>query len=368
MRFHLWITPLKALLQPRQKVQWLIIGLFVIVVLLEYNTPPPFVFGYLYIGAVLLASARLNRITTLWVTVSAVLLTLLNLVLPGTEQITLITVANRLITTLALIVTGWLSDRLRTYEDAIAQQQMQLLAQQKLATLREDFASTLTHDLKTPLLGAIETLKALQAEKFGAISSDQANVLKVIVRSHQTTLQLVETVLDIYRNDSEGLQLQRQWLDLLPLAEEVIASLTELASARQMQIHLRVGQVEGCPFSRVYGDALQMRRVFVNLIANAINHSRRGGQVEVVLLPEADRYQVNVLDEGQGISAETLLHLFERFYQGQGDRQSKGSGLGLYLSRQIIEAHGGKIWAEQRLPQGAVFAFCLPVDLANEEA
>lgn len=344
----------------RMYIQGLIIGLFVIVVLLEYNTPPPLVFGYLYIGAVLLASARLNRSTTVWVTIAAVLFTLLNLVFPGTEQITPITVANRLITTLALVVTGWLSDRLRTYEDAIAQQQMQLLAQQKLAALREDFASTLTHDLKTPLLGAIETLKALQAEKFGAISSAQANVLKVIVRSHQTTLQLVETVLDIYRNDSEGLQLQCQWLDLLPLAEEAIASLTELAATRQVQIHLCTRPVEDSPCSGVYGDALQLRRVFVNLITNAINHSRRGGQVEVVLLPEANHHRVNVLDEGQGISAETLPYLFERFYQGQGDRQAKGSGLGLYLSRQIIEAHGGRIWAEQRLPQGAVFVFCLP--------
>jgi two-component system NarL family sensor kinase len=69
--------------------------------------------------------------------------------------------------------------------------------------------------------------------------------------------------------------------------------------------------------------------------------------------------QVQIMDEGQGIPADELPHLFDRFYQGQSDRQAKGTGLGLYLSRQIVEAHGGKIWAESRA-NGAVFAFRLP--------
>jgi two-component system NarL family sensor kinase len=71
---------------------------------------------------------------------------------------------------------------------------------------------------------------------------------------------------------------------------------------------------------------------------------------------------VQILDEGLGIPAEEFPHLFERFYQGHSDRQAKGTGLGLYLSRQIIESHGGKIWAEQRSPQGTIFSFCLPLE------
>ncbi len=118
----------------------------------------------------------------------------------------------------------------------------------------------------------------------------------------------------------------------------------------------------------VKGDALQLQRVFINLLVNAINHSRRGERVEIVLEPQTSYQVVKILDTGAGIQPEQFPHLFERFYQGHSDafggfclRQTKGSGLGLYLSRQIIEAHGGMIWAENRVTTGAMFAFKLPV-------
>ena len=105
---------------------------------------------------------------------------------------------------------------------------------------------------------------------------------------------------------------------------------------------------------------MQLERVFVNLLTNGINYSPRGGKVEIVMKYYASYQVVKVIDSGLGITADELPHLFERFYQGHSDRQAKGSGLGLYLSRQIIDAHGGIIWAENKLPLGALFAFRLP--------
>ncbi|BAW97937.1 two-component sensory transduction histidine kinase (plasmid) [[Synechococcus] sp. NIES-970] len=347
------------LIQVRHHIHWLIGTIFVLVILLEYSTPPPYVFGYLYIGAVLIASIRLNRQATIFVTSMAIVCTLLNLLIPGVEIVTPATVANRVITVLALGVTGWLGDRLQTYEQAITQQRLQIQAQEKLAQMREDFVSTLTHDLKTPLLGALETLQALRSGNFGPVSLAQHRVFDVMTRSHQKTLQLVETLMDIYHNDAEGLKLYPQRLDLLVLAEETITDVLPLATSRQ--IHLRVRD-KNSDFRRSYyvnGDALQLSRVLVNLLSNAINHSRRGSSVEVVIGSDRGYYQVQIIDEGQGIPSDELPHLFDRFYQGQGDRQAKGTGLGLYLSRQIIEAHHGEIWAES-YSQGAVFAFRLP--------
>jgi two-component system NarL family sensor kinase len=115
----------------------------------------------------------------------------------------------------------------------------------------------------------------------------------------------------------------------------------------------------------VKGDALQLQRVFSNLLINGINHSPRGGRVEVMLESDSFYHRVNVIDNGPGITRDELPHLFERFYQGHSDRQAKGSGLGLYLTRQIIEAHGGTIWAENRSPSGALFGFRLPVYTPN---
>ncbi len=153
-----------------------IAGLYIFVMVLEFSTPIPYVFGYLYTGPILLTNAWLGRRATFQATLAAVFLTMLNLVLPGGEVMKASTIASRAIASLALIVTGILSDaygglrqRVRRSEEAIALTRAKLEAQEELVRVREDFASTLTHDLKTPLLGAIETLKAFEAEKFGPV-------------------------------------------------------------------------------------------------------------------------------------------------------------------------------------------------------
>jgi two-component system NarL family sensor kinase len=181
-----------------------------------------------------------------------------------------------------------------------------------------------------------------------------------MTRSHQTTLQMVETLLDIYRNDNEGLQLQLAPVDLVDIVEEVAITLNSLATSRRVHLSLRYGASDFRQFVWVQGDALQLQRVMTNLLTNAINHSPRGERVEIVLESSSSHQTVKILDQGAGIKLDELPHLFERFYQGQSDRQAKGSGLGLYLSRQIVEAHGGTIWAENRQPTGASFAFRLP--------
>ena len=133
------------------------------------------------------------------------------------------TVANRLIAVIALLVTGYLSHRNRRNEEAIAYTQAQLRSQEQLAQMREDFVSTLTHDLKTPLLGAIQTLKSFQKGQFGGVTPMQEHVIETMTRSHRTTLQLVETLLDVYRIDAEGLKLQRSPVNLVTVAQEAIA-------------------------------------------------------------------------------------------------------------------------------------------------
>lgn len=342
------------------KTFWLVVGLFIVVFSLEVATPPDYVFGYLYIGPILLASTHLSRRTTFQATLVACVLTLINVWLPGIETVKTPTIASRMIATLALVVTGVLSDRNRLYQQTVLQQQAKLEAQEKLASIREDFASTLTHDLKTPLLGAIETLKAFQHGSFGSVEPSQEKILATMMRSHKTTLQMVETLLDVYRNDNEGLQLNLASIDLVEIAAEVTTAMTDLAASRRVHISIHYGASDFRQFLWVKGDALQLQRVLANLLTNAINHSPRGARVEVVLEPGSSHQTVRVKDNGAGIKADELPHLFERFYQGQSDRQAKGAGLGLYLSRQIIEAHGGTIWAENQHPTGAIFAFRLP--------
>ena len=346
---------------PRLKTFWLIIGMFAVVALLEYSTPPDYVFGYLYIGPIILANARLSRMATLRITVLACVLTIMNVWVPGIYVERASTIASRLIAILALVVTDVLCDRNRIYQQALMQQEAKLQAQEKLASVREDFASTLTHDLKTPLLGAIETLQAFERENFGSVQPAQKKVLAMMIRSHQTSVQMVETVLDVYRNDIKGLKLKKTRVDISAIAEEVATTLTELALSRRVYISVNYGVSDFHQFLWVEGDAFQLQRVFNNLLTNAINHTPRGGKIEVVLEPGSSYQVAKVIDTGAGFTLEELPHLFERFYQGHSDRQAKGTGLGLYLTRQIVEAHGGTIWAENRIPHGAIFAFRLPI-------
>ncbi|TAF07881.1 MAG: sensor histidine kinase [Nostocales cyanobacterium] len=345
----------------------LVVTMFIVLVILEYSTPKDYVFGYLYTGAILLVNSWFGEKPTTITTFIAVCLTMLNVWIPGSEVILASTIANRVIAAIALIVTGFLSQRLRKSQKAIALTQTQLEAQGQLLRLREDFASTLTHDLKTPLLGAIETIKAFQKEKFGAVSPTQKKVLETMARSHDTSLDLLETLLDVYHNDTEGLKLNLAPVDLVMLAETAAATLIELAANRRIHLSLNYGDSDWKRSLWVNGDTLQLQRVFNNLLINAINHSRRGDRVEVILESQASYQVVKILDTGAGIQPEQFTHLFERFYQGNSDchelsqRQVKGSGLGLYLSRQIIEAHDGIIWAENRIANGAIFGFKLPV-------
>lgn len=315
--------------------------------------------GYLYISFIAFSNLRLSQFSTFYFTVIAAILTFLNIWFPGKETIDAAMVANRFIVVFALIVTGILSDRNRQFQQTLLQQKAKL--QEKLASIREDFASTLTHDLKTPLLGAIETLKAFQDGRFGEVKPAQKTVLNTIVRSHRTSLKLVETLLDIYRNDTEGLQLHLEPVNLGKLAEEVAHSLSELAASRRVHLSVHYSDSGFRQFLWTNGDVFQLQRVFANLLTNAINHSPRGEKVEVRLETQGEYQVINVIDAGAGIKPDEMPHLFDRFYQGQSDRQARGSGLGLYLTRQIIAAHSGTIWAENRSPRGAIFGFRLPL-------
>jgi two-component system NarL family sensor kinase len=352
-----------------------------LIVLLEILFPTEYVFGHLYIAPLLLASFQLGKKGTSIVTGVAIFFTLSDLIIPNIsslrvmnfETLPIYTLTNRINVVVVLLLTNWLLQRnLKNIEkidrqnEEITYHKSELLSQLKLAQMREDFVHTLTHDLKTPILGAIETIKSFQMEQFGAVSFIQSQVLSEMSKSQQRSLQLVQTLLDVYRNDAQGVALQLQSIDLRSIAQEAIDAVTILALERELKLNLKCHESSvgvASPLEnrllKVTADSLQLSRVFSNLLSNAIYHSPRGGQIDVTIYNNARRYIVQVADRGQGISPDTLPLLFDRFYQA--DRQVQGSGLGLYLSRQIVEAHGGRIWAESELPQGTKFCFSLPI-------
>ena len=148
-------------------------------------------------------------------------------------------------------------------------------------------------------------LQAFDREQFGTIHAKQKTVVATMIRSHQNSLQLVETLLDVYRNETEGLQLQLEPINLAILAEDVAASLLSLSTSRRVYLNLHYGESDFRKFLWVHGDAFQLRRVFANLLTNAINHSPRGAKVELVLQTQSSHQIVQVIDVGAGLKPGT---------------------------------------------------------------
>jgi two-component system NarL family sensor kinase len=339
--------------------------LFALITMVGIVLPPNYVIGYLYIVPILLADSRLSHKKVKLMTIAGATFTLLDMFSPDWEKTYLILqlgnisiIIDRIIVVVALFITFWLAERNRIYQEALFRQNAKLQAQEQLANIREDFVATLSHDLKTPILGAIATLNSLLKHQFGSLTQPQEDVIKVILRSQNNSLSLVQNLLDIYQNDTEGVKLNCVILNLIDLIKEVVLDLKYLASTRDVSFYLKFPK--NLNDFRIYGDKVQLQRVLSNLLINAINHAQHSGKVEVSVESDLQYHIIKIIDDGQGILKEELPYLFDRFYQGATNRHSIGSGLGLYLSRQIVEAHQGIIWAENRTTQGALFGFCLP--------
>lgn len=256
-----------------------------------------------------------------------------------------------------------------------AQQQAELAEQQKeqLARQREDFVSRLTHDLRTPLVAADRMLNLFQEGAFGDISPEMQEVLVTMVRSNQNLLQMVNTILEVYRHDAGRKTLTFEACGLRDVITQVVQELSPLAQERGLTLKIDADQTKGI----VQGDCMELRRLLINLVGNAIKFTDKGSIT--IRLTEADRsiraegeqstrplrcVVVEVEDTGAGISAEDQATLFERFRQGNHKRS--GSGLGMYLSRRIVEAHNGSIEVKSELGKGSLFIVALPV--SHEEA
>lgn len=224
--------------------------------------------------------------------------------------------------------------------------------------LREDFVSTLTHDLRTPLLAAIQTLGFLLDGSQGPITDRQRQILQMLVENNQTLLNLVNALLDVYRYESGRQRLILDLIDLSVLLGSVIQELSALAQSKQQTLTLADGRPQLPP---VRGDRQELRRVFVNLIGNAIHYTQPGGQIQVLAgCGDEGVAQVDVVDNGRGIPERDLPALFQRFSQGTSKQRTSGTGLGLYLTRQIVEAHQGQIFVESVEGRGSRFTVVLP--------
>ena len=236
--------------------------------------------------------------------------------------------------------------------------------QKETERLRDDFIATLTHDLRTPLLAAIQTLKFFLDGSLGELEERQQVLLSTMLQSNEDLLGLVNALLEVYRFDSGKLELCKTVFAPKTLVEKCINELKPLAEKKSINLELE------CDFDdslEITADKGEIKRVITNLCGNAVNYTNKEGNIKVLLKAQAGDLIFSVEDNGNGIPQADIPSLFMRFSQGTSRKRSTGTGLGLYLSRQIIEAHGGKIWVESKLNKGSEFTFILTNVVKSKE-
>ncbi|NEU77382.1 hybrid sensor histidine kinase/response regulator [Hassallia byssoidea VB512170] len=229
---------------------------------------------------------------------------------------------------------------------------------------REDFVTRLTHDLRTPLIAADQFLKLLQRGVFGNTLSAMRESLEQMAQSNQTLLSMVDTLLEVYQYEAGGKTLDFFVVDLWELCQQVVQELMPLANVKHLTLKAVLTKGTEASLVRVKGDRLELRRLITNLVGNAIRFSD-AGSVEVRLNSTVQGVTIEVEDTGIGMNPEEQLLLFDRFRQGK--HQRRGNGLGLYLSRQIVEAHQGNISVSSTVGKGSIFTVYLPVQTGYSE-
>jgi signal transduction histidine kinase len=252
-------------------------------------------------------------------------------------------------------------------------------AQYTMIQQRDDFVARLTHDLRTPLVAANRMLKLCKDDSFGNIPDEAKDAVESVIQNNDHLLNMVNTLLEVYRHEAGHKSLTFSRVNLLEIAETVVEELAPIAEEKQIDFKLLEN---GNSLDRakssfdLEGDYLELRRVLTNLVGNALKFTDEGSitvgfsiqnqppAYVPVAVDQGDCWLcITVEDTGMGISKAEQQEIFAWFRQGKHMRS--GNGLGLHLSQRIAVLHGGGIGGESTLGKGSCFTLCLPKPSSN---
>jgi PAS domain S-box-containing protein len=227
----------------------------------------------------------------------------------------------------------------------------------KIDRMKAEFLSNVSHELRTPLQSISGFAKLLMNGQVPDPATQQ-EFLQIIDRESSYLGNLINSLLDMSRLESGRFQINKM---LSSIRETIVDSLRSFQSmASEKNISLTEEIPKDLPEIEV--DTGRIRQVFFNLLSNAIKYSDPGGSVMFRVEKRRNDLLFQVTDRGIGMSRRALRHLFERFYRAEDKLARGGTGLGLYITKQIVEAHGGHIWVESKINRGSTFSFDLPLN------
>lgn len=230
----------------------------------------------------------------------------------------------------------------------------------QLEKMRTEFVSIASHQLRTPLTGIKWFSELLLNGRVGVLKKEQKEYLAQISESNQRMINLVNDLLEVSHIDEAGkFKIQKKREDFSLLLKGTVEQTRLSTISNKMQIYLD----EGCQKKTILAvDAIKIQQVLQNLLSNAVKFSHPGGVIQLSCKKEKDRFIYQVQDHGVGIPAHQQARIFEKFFRADNAvNAGAGTGLGLYISKSIVEAHGGKIWFESEEGKGTTFYFSLPL-------
>jgi signal transduction histidine kinase len=234
------------------------------------------------------------------------------------------------------------------------------LVEAQAATLaKSEFLANMSHELRTPLNSVIGFSEMLDDELSGPLNAEQRDYVQTIGRNGRHLLNLINEILDLTKIEAGKLTMTCQPCDIQQIAADTIKRV--LPQARKKALTLLPPAVTEPVL--VAGDPLRIGQVLTNLLSNAIKFTPNGGEVAITVAVDGPMVAITVSDTGVGIPLEMQQRIFDAFIQvdGSNARQEEGTGLGLYLVRQLVELQGGKIWLISELGKGSSFGFTLPL-------
>ena len=226
--------------------------------------------------------------------------------------------------------------------------------------IKTEFVSLAAHQLRTPLSAIKWTLKMLLDGDLGVINEEQKEFINKTYQSNERMINLINDLLDVARIEEGNYLYKPVFTDIEPIVKFVIGSLKKESDDRNLEVEFK-GSSDKLPKVKV--DIEKIRLVIQNLLENAIKYTKPGGKIEVSLKRSDNNVEFLIKDSGVGISQDQQNRIFTKFFRAANvvRMETDGSGLGLFIAKNIVEAHGGNIWFESEEGKGTIFHFTLPI-------
>jgi signal transduction histidine kinase len=250
---------------------------------------------------------------------------------------------------------GRLAARVNSTSDELQRvyQELEVASQHK-----SDFLATMSHELRTPLNAIIGFSDVLQEQMFGELNERQLAYVDDVLAAGKHLLSLINDVLDLAKIEAGRMELDLSEVAVPEILRSAVSLHSERASRQGVDLSLTTEPEE----ITITADERRLRQVVFNLVSNAVKFTPAEGRIDISARSEDGRVEIAVADTGPGIASEDRETIFEEFEQTAAGRQAEGTGLGLPLSRKLVELHGGRLWVESEIGRGSTFRFTLPLE------